>query len=288
MDPFLDTIISQLQDYFDPESVGAQVAELLADTLVALIIFLLFYLLWYGLRRLFRSLVHRTDLDETAVAFLETIIKYTVLTIGVINALGAIGVNTASLLTSLGIVGLTVGFAARDAFSNLISGLLIFIDRPFVIGDLVEIEDNYGRVDQIKLRSTRIVTSDGKMLAVPNSDIINKIVASYTNFPHLRLDIPVTIAVDESLDRVRELLLGLVTGHSDYLSVPPPRMVVTALNDYNVEVELQAWIRDERQHVIMRSDLREEVFETLTAAGVDMPFETIQVVAPQDAGNGNP
>lgn len=288
MDPFLDTIISQLQDYFDPESVGAQVAEILADTLVALIIFLLFYLLWHGLRYLFRSLVHRTDLDETAVAFLETIIKYTVLTIGVINALGAIGVNTASLLTSLGIVGLTVGFAARDAFSNLISGLLIFIDRPFVIGDLVEIEDNYGRVDQIKLRSTRIVTSDGKMLAVPNSDIINKIVASYTNFPHLRLDIPVTIAVDESLDRVRELLLGLVTGHPDYLPVPVPRMVVTALNDYNVEVELQAWIRDERQHVIMRSDLREEVFETLTAAGVDMPFETIQVVAPQDAGNGNP
>jgi small conductance mechanosensitive channel len=154
---------------------------------------------------------------------------------------------------------------------------MIFLDRPFVIGDLVEIEDNYGRVEQITLRSTRIVTPDGKMLAVPNSDIINKTVASYTNFPHLRLDIPVTVGVNENLGRVRRLLLGLVADNPDYLAEPPPRVVVTALNDYNVAMELQAWIRDERTHVPMRSALREQVFEALNAAGVDMPFETIEV-----------
>lgn len=278
MDTFFDTIVAQLQAYFDPERMGAEVAEFLADTLVVVIVFLIFYLIWMGLRVVFQLVVKRTELDETAVAFLETILKYGVLIVGLINALGAVGVNTASLITSLGIVGLSVGFAARDAFSNLISGLLIFIDRPFVIGDLVEIEDNYGRVDQITLRSTRIVTSDGKMLAVPNSDIVNKIVASYTNFPHLRLDIPITVGVGENLDRIREILLGLVADDPAFLSVPPPRMVVTALNDYNVAVELQAWIRDEREHVTMRSNLREEVFEVLTAAGVDMPYETIQVL----------
>jgi small conductance mechanosensitive channel len=73
-------------------------------------------------------------------------------------------------------------------------------------------------------------------------------------------------------------LLGLVDGNPAFLTVPVPRMVVKALNDYNVEVELQAWIRDEREHIVMRSDLREKVFEALTAAGIDMPFETIQVL----------
>ena len=214
---------------------------------------------------------------EPTLAFTETIVKYTILTVGALNALSAAGINTSSVLASLGIAGLTIGFAARDAFSNLISGLFIFIDRPFVIGDLVEIDNNYGRVDQITLRSTRIITSDGKMLAVPSSEIINKTVASYTNFPNLRLDVGVTVAVDEDLSRVRRVLLEIVADDPAYMTEPPPRVVITALNDYNVAVALQAWILDERTHVEQRYALRESIFKSLNAAGVQMPLETIQL-----------
>jgi small conductance mechanosensitive channel len=197
--------------------------------------------------------------------------------IGFVNAMNAAGINTSAVLASLGIAGLTIGFAARDAFSNLISGFLIYMDRPFVIGDLVEIENQYGRVAQITLRSTRIITSDGKMLAVPNADIINKTVASYTNFPHLRLDIPVTVGVEENLDQVRHILLDIVVDDDRYMTEPEPRVVVQSLNDYNVLLELQAWIYHEREHVEMRSELRERVFEALNRAGIEMPFETIQL-----------
>ena len=146
-----------------------------------------------------------------------------------------------------------------------------------MIGDLVEIEDYYGRVDQITLRSTRVVTSDGKMLAVPNAEIINKIVASYTNFPHLRLDIPVTIAVSENIGRARDVLIDITRGNTDYMDQPVPRVVVTQLNDYNVTLELQVWLRNEREHIEKRSELRENVFNALNRAGIEMPFETIQV-----------
>jgi small-conductance mechanosensitive channel len=129
----------------------------------------------------------------------------------------------------------------------------------------------------ITLRSTRVVTVDGKMLAIPNSTMVNTTVASYTNFPNLRLDVAVTSGVGERVDRVREFLLGLVREHPDFLADPPPRVVVTQLNDYNVALELRAWIKDERQHIPQRFALREAVFETLTEAGVDMPFETIQL-----------
>ena len=98
-----------------------------------------------------------------------TAVKYTVLTVGVVSALGQVGINTGSLLASLGIAGLTIGFAARDALSNIISGIFIFWDRPFVIGDLIEVNSQYGRVDRITLRSTRVVTVDGRMLAIPNA-----------------------------------------------------------------------------------------------------------------------
>ena len=186
-------------------------------------------------------------------------------------------VNTASVLTSLGVVGLTIGFAARDSLSNLISGVLIFWDRPFVIGDLVEVEGHYGRVDRITPRSTRIVTVDGKMLAVPNTTIVNSIVASYTNFPHLRVDVDVTIGTGEDIERARGLMLGLVEGQAGWLAEPAPRVVVTALNDYNVALQLQAWLDDEREHIPRRFALRQAVFETLRAAGVELPYETIQV-----------
>lgn len=211
--------------------------------------------------------------------------KYTVLIIGGLNALSAMGINTGSVHASIGIAGITIGFAARDAFTNLIAGLLIYLDRPFVIGDLIEISDQYGRVAEITLRSTRVVTSDGKMLAVPNSEVINKTVASYTNFPHLRLDIPFTIAVTENLAQVRKLLLELAHHNPAYLDEPAARVIVTELNDYNVALELQVWLKNEREHVESRSELREAVFEHLTKSGIDMPFETIQL-APLEIDGG--
>jgi small conductance mechanosensitive channel len=244
---------------------------------VALVTFGAFYLGWIIIRLLLSSVLKSPKLDETSQAFVRTVVKYSIVLAGLFNALSVMGIDTAGLLASLGIVGITIGFAARDAFSNLISGILIFLDRPFVIGDLVEVGDNYGRVDQITLRSTRIITPDGKMLAVPNTEMINKTVTSYTNFPHLRLDIPVTVGVHEDIDRVRQILLGIVQDNPDYLEEPAARVMVTQLNDYNVALELRAWIKDERSHVQMRSDLREKVYRALSAAQVDMPFQTLQL-----------
>jgi len=253
---------------------------------VGLAVFLAFYLLWRILMLIMRRTIRKSTVDETTYSFVETAVKYTVLTIGVVSALGSVGIDTGGLLASLGIVGVTIGFAARDSLSNFISGIIIFIDRPFVLGDLVEIDDKYGRVSEITLRSTRVVTSDGRMLAVPNTEIVNKTVASYTNFPHLRLDIPITIAMDEDIEKTRNLLLGLTEGDPEYLNDPAPRVIVTALNDYNIAIELQAWLKNERQHIEKRFELREKAFNALNQAGVQMPFETIQL-APMQVSMAN-
>ena len=207
MTDFFAGIVDRLRDQFDPTTLGQALAGGVANLVVALLIFAAFYLVWALVSRVLAATMRRTHTDATTASFALTTTKFVLLTLGAVQALSAVGINTAALLTSLGVAGLTLGFAARDALSNLISGVLIFWDRPFVIGDLVEVQDNYGRVDRITLRSTRIVTVDGRMLAVPNSTIINTTVASYTNFPHLRLDIAVGIAVDEDIDRVRSLLL---------------------------------------------------------------------------------
>jgi small conductance mechanosensitive channel len=248
----------------------------LMNLIVALAVMAAFYLLWLTARVILQFTLRR-KVDTTTFSFILTIVKFSLFVIGAITALDSAGIKTSALLTSLGIAGLTIGFAARDALSNLISGILIFIDRPFVLGDLVEIEGAYGKVERITLRSTRVVTSDGRMLAVPNTEIINKTVASYTNFPHLRIDIGVTVGVNEDLERVRRLMLELVKDDPTFMTEPASRVVATALNDYNVAMELQAWLDDERRHVEKRFELREKVFNTLTRAGVELPFETLQL-----------
>lgn len=283
MDDLVSRLMARLHETFSLEEMTQSAVDGLINLSAALAVFAAFYLLWRLLRAALNSAFTRSGADATTVSFMQTLLKYGVLAIGLISALDTAGIQTGAVIASLGIAGLTIGFAAKDALSNLISGILIFIDRPFVIGDLVEVDGQYGRVERITLRSTRIITRDGKMLAVPNTEVINQTVASYTNFPNLRIDIAVTVGVEENVSRVRELLLNLVRDQPEYLSDPAPRVVVTALNDYNLALELQAWIINEREHVELRFALRERIFETLRDAGVDMPFETLQLMAPSAA-----
>lgn len=261
----------------DVERLTTLTTEFLPKLLGAVVTLLV---LWLIFRLLLRGISHamrRAEVDLTIVNFVESAARFVAGVIGLVAVLDQLGVDTASIIASLGVAGLTIGFAARDTLSNLIAGLFIFWDRPFVIGDLVEVDGRYGRVDKITLRSTRVVTPDGKMLAIPNTTVVNGTVASYTNFPHLRLDIDVTVSVNEDLGRARQVLLDICSEHPECMSEPAPEVVVTALNDYNVALQLRVWIDDEKKHINTRFTLREAMFEALRSAGVDMPYETLQL-----------
>ncbi|MEQ8984145.1 MAG: mechanosensitive ion channel [Deltaproteobacteria bacterium] len=277
----MNEFLARLAERFDPRQLANWVADRLPDLAVALLVLFVAWLLWRVVRRATGALMERAAIDSTAHSFVTGVARAAIFIVAGVMALGQLGINTGSVLASLGVAGLTIGFAAKDALSNIIAGLFIFWDRPFVLGDLVEIDGQYGRVDQITLRSTRVVTVDGRMLAIPNTTIVNSTVVSYTNFPNLRLDVGATVGVNEDLGRVRQLALDLVKDNEAYLSEPAPRLVVKALNDYNVEVELQAWLQDEKSHVRERFALREQLFEALRTAGVVMPYETLEIVRPQ-------
>ncbi|NGP77987.1 mechanosensitive ion channel family protein [Balneolaceae bacterium YR4-1] len=272
----IDNIYSKLGEVFDPETIGTLLANGIINIFVIVAVFLIFYLLWKVLNWLLQPIFRRSKMDETTTIFANSLIKYGILILGLITALDSVGIKTSAVLASLGIVGLTIGFAARDSLSNLISGIIIFLDRPFVIGDLVEIDGKYGQVERITLRSTRVVTVDGKMLAVPNVDVVNKTVTSYTNFPHLRLDIQVTIGVSEDIEKARKILMDLVSDPS-YMGEPRPSVVVRELNDYNVLLELRVWIENEREHLQERFRLREAIFNAFNRHNIEMPYETIQL-----------
>ncbi|MEW6429599.1 MAG: mechanosensitive ion channel family protein [Thermodesulfobacteriota bacterium] len=279
MEMFLRNLWGELSGVFQPATLGQYVSLLLTRLIVFLIILAIFWFGWLFVRAGLTVILRRSKTDGMTSTFILTLVKYTLLVIGLTTALDSVGIEVSAVLASLGIAGLTIGFAARDSLSNVIAGILIFLDRPFVIGDLVEIDSNYGRIDRITLRSTRVVTLDGRMLAVPNTEVINKTVASYTNFPHLRLNLSFSIGVSEDIGRARMILLDVVKGRPGFLADPPPRVVLKELGDYSLTIELQAWLDDERTHIEKRHSLREDCFLALRSQGVEMPCETIAVLS---------
>lgn len=165
----MNEIWQGLKDQFDPHAIARFLADKLPEVLSAAFIFTAFLVVWLLLERTLKPLLKRVRLDPTLASFVRSVSKTIILSIGLLSAFRELGFNISSILASLGVAGLTLGFAARDALSNIISGLFIFWDRPFVLGDYIELENYYGRVEDITLRSTRIVTPDGKMLAIPNT-----------------------------------------------------------------------------------------------------------------------
>lgn len=273
----MNAILDPLRRELGPEAVRELAMDWLPGAVSAVLSLVIFYLVWRGLRLALDRLFREIELDLTAAAFIRSMIRTGFVVVALLTSLNQLGIDTSSILASLGVVGLTLGFAAQDTLSNVIAGLFIFWDRPFVLGDLVEIDGEYGRVDAITLRSVRLVTPDGRMFAIPNKVVADSKVASYTNFPNLRLDVELTVGVNEDIGRVREALLSAVRGRDDFLETPAPLVEVTNLGDYHITVVLRAWLEDETAHPRARPALRERMLEAARAAGIDMPYETIAI-----------
>lgn len=278
----MERILKRIQEFFSIDAMIDAVVNSIPNIIVAFITLIVLIVVWRLIKLLLHSLYRKMTLDKTLQNMITNIIKTVLFFAGLIAILGVFGINISVMLASIGIVGITLGFAAQDALSNIIAGAFIFWDKPFVIGDLIEINGHYGRVQVITMRSTRLITVDGKMLSIPNNELINSTVASYTNFPNLRLDIQFTVGSNEPLNKIRDLLFRIVEDDEAYLMKPKPEVVLNAMNDYNNELIFRVWIKNEKEHIIKSDYLREKVFEILTQEQVNLPYETININVNKD------
>ena len=186
--------------------------------------------------------------------------------------LDQLGVNIAVLIGGIGIAGIVAGFAARDSLENFIAGVTVLVDKPFGVGDYIKVDDQYGQVDEITLRSTRLRTVRNRIMVLPNTEMIKEKVMNHTKRNVLRLDIPFGIAYKERPDEAREVLLPIVEDDDRILSDPSPTAVVTEMDDSSVNMLLRFYLRDPSQEVPMRWEYTEKVRETLRDADIEIPF----------------
>ena len=158
--------------------------------------------------------------DPTLIQVINEIIKYTVYALAVTLILNEIGVNITAIALSLGIVGIAVGFAARDTISNFISGLFVLGDKSFKVGDIIEISDQKGKVLIMGFRVTKLITPDNNIITIPNSNFSNKVFINHTPLEEKRVDLEVKIPYDVEMEEISQRFEKLTSGFKWVLDEP--------------------------------------------------------------------
>lgn len=249
-----------------------RVVDFLPRLAAAVLVLLVFALLHRLATRALGNALRESKADPALRSVGLRLARYLLFGFGLLMAANQLGFAVGSVLAGLGIVGIAIGFAAQDLLANLIAGFTILWDRPFRIGDIVTIAGTQGSVTEIGLRSTRLRTFDVRDVILPNKDVINEKIINHTSTPELRIDLPFAVGYGEDLGRVREVLLGAAQGHLEIAAQPAPQVVVAALGESAVEVELRFFLRDARVERNLRAEVLEQAKLALDAAGIEIPF----------------
>ncbi|WP_154222695.1 mechanosensitive ion channel family protein [Marinicella rhabdoformis] len=185
------------------------------------------------------------------------------------------GINPTAWLASAGVVGIAVGFAAKDTLANLFSGFFIIADSPYKVGDFVILSSGErGEVTHVGIRSTRLLTRDDIEITVPNNVIGNaKIVnESSGRWEKSRIRVKVGAAYGSDLKQVCDVLVKVAQSHSEVLQDPAPRVRMREFGASSLDFELLAWIAQPVLRGRMRHELHMAVYDAFNEAGIEIPY----------------
>ena len=169
----------------------------------------------------------------------------------------------------MSIIGLAVGFAAKETIENFIAGIVIFWDKPFKIGDQVEIEGTSGQVQRVTFRSTRILDGAGKMVVFPNTQMLSKKLSNKTAHPLTAVRVVIGIAYKESIDQARALLLKIIDGDNRICRDPEATVTVVECTPTSVQLALGFWISDETLEGALKVEYLEKAKKALDSASIE-------------------
>lgn len=233
---------------------------------------------------LFLELVARNNDPSTpqihprSIPIFDFVIKLGVFAVAGYSLLTAWGVDVSNIATSFGLATVAVGFAAQESLSNLFAGVLIIADAPYQIGDVLELDNgDRGRVVDIGIRSTRLITKDDIEIIVPNNIMVNTRVINETGGPTrpCRIRVPIGVAYGVDLDHVRAVLTeGLSNIPGVLYSAPgkPPTAVLRSFGASSLDFEVLIWILEPEEKLPMLDAINSAIYVALNRANIEIPF----------------
>ena len=228
-----------------------------------------------------------TWLESRTLPLFDNLSKIVVFGLAIYFFLIAWELDLSAWLASAGIMGIAVGFAAKDTLANLFGGLFVIMDAPYKLGDFINLDSGErGRVIKIGLRSTRLLTRDDVEITLPNSHIANSKVVNESGGPYekTRVAITVGVAYGSDVDRVREVLLEAAQSVALVVADPTPRIRFVEMGDSALIFRIQGWVDEPVNRGSCIDGLNTAIYKALARADIEIPFpQQVVHVAPPPA-----
>lgn len=277
----------------EPLSLSTILQQLLVDFLTmlpsliaALVVFAVGLYLASIVRRLVRrGLERRTD-NPQPITLLSQMSYWLVVIIVAAISLQMVGFNLTAFLAGLGVAGITIGFALQDVSKNFIAGILMLIQQPFEIGEFIEVGGYSGTVEAIDLRATQVRTTDGKLVLIPNGEVMISPITNFSQAETRRVAISTGVAYDSDPESVRQASLAAISGIQGLLSEPAPKVLFENFGSTTMDLTLYFWIDTSQTNVANAKDAGLNALkDAFDDAQIDMPMpgQTVYLVQQQSA-----
>lgn len=215
------------------------------------------------------------SIDIQTEPLLIIVSKILICVISAYSVLMIWGINPVGLLASAGVVGIAVGFAAKDTLANLFSGMFILADRPYKLGDYINLSSGErGKVTHIGIRSTRILTRDDIEVTIPNGVIGNEKVINESGGSHvnMRIRIPLECSYDSDLEQVEEVLMKVAEDHPDICGYPSPRVRFRGFAASGVSVQLMGWVDEPELRGRVTHSVVKAIHQAFKENNIEIPY----------------
>jgi small conductance mechanosensitive channel len=241
------------------------------NLLIAVLILIAGWVVARGLGRWVRDLIGDSHyIDDTLKPLISNFARYAILAITVVAVLSQFGVQTTSLIALLGAAGLAVGLALQGTLSNVASGVMLLILRPFQVNEKIKVTDAIGTVREIGLFRTEIVTDDGTFVSIPNATIFTGTIINISREKNRRTNFAVRIDRAENIDAVQNTILECLGREPRVLKTPAPTVEVEVLGSISTTLTVQVWMEN-REFGAALSDVKKRVRHALQGSDISAP-----------------
>ncbi|MFH1501905.1 MAG: mechanosensitive ion channel family protein [Candidatus Eisenbacteria bacterium] len=225
----------------------------------------------------FRRSLRESKLSDVLIEFLGRFFGALLYILVFLVVLSTLGITVSSILVSLSaVVGLVLGFGMSDTVNNVASGTWIASLRPIDIGEVVTINGMTGKVNAVGIMATELLTPDNQVITIPNAQVWGSPIVNATRMPTRRVDVSVGISYGDSVDEASRVAMELMTSHDLMLSDPAPTVVLTALADSSVNMQLRPWANKD-DYWAVKGDIAKGIYDAIPNAGLSIPFPQLDV-----------
>jgi small conductance mechanosensitive channel len=245
--------------------------------LAALVIYYIGAWLIRKIRRIIENILERKKTDPAITSFILSIATIAMTIVLIIVTIGTLGIDTTSLAALLAGGGMAIGMALNGTVQNFAGGIMILIFKPFKAGDYIEAQGYSGTVSEVTITSTKLATTDNKVIIIPNGILSNGTINNYSGRTMRRVDLTVDVEYRTDSDQAKALLMKIIKEDSRILDAPAvPFVALSALRDSSIQFTVRVWVKSE-DYWSVYYDTLEKIYKQLPQHGIQFPFPQLDI-----------